>query len=95
MDEYTLSEVCYMNGFANGQNAPIYYATGSMELVRTMSHNLEAVEGEIETLSNSIGWLLTIYEATPNTWDEPRLVSEFEWNDIEHKYVKRNLNLKK
>lgn len=94
MDKYTLSEVCYMNGFTDGQNAPIYYATGSMELVRTMSHDLEAIKGEIEMLPESIGWLLTIYEATPNTWDEPRLIAEFEWNDIEHKYIERNLNLK-
>lgn len=94
MDEYTLSEVCYRNGFIDGQNATIYYATGPMELVCTVSHDLRAIEGEIKQLNNSIGWLLTVYEATPNTWDEPRLVAEYEWNDIEHKYVKRNLNLK-
>lgn len=94
MDKYILSEVCYRNGFADGQSAPIYYVTGPLELVKTMSHELEAVKNEIESLTVCNGWLLTIYEFIPDSWNEPQLITEYVWEANENKYVERNLNLK-
>lgn len=89
MDNYTLSEVCYKNGFAAGQSAPIYIAADPMNLVNSASHSLEAMKNEILILDKAYGWLITIYEIIPDCWRNYNIVAEFEWNYDKNKYVER------
>ena len=37
MDEWTLSEVCYENGFHDGRLSPIYIAIGPLGVIKTMT----------------------------------------------------------
>ena len=92
MNDWTLSEVCYKNGFCDGRMSPIYVAIGPLEVIKTMSHDLEALQGEIET-SGLNGSIIDIYEYLPDTWEKPTLISQYNWSLDKHQYIKRE-NLK-
>ena len=88
MDEQILSEVCYQNGFKDGIISPIYVAIGPLEVIKTMSHDLETLQREIEA-SGLNGSIIDIYEYLPDTWDAPILISQYDWSLEEHRYIKR------
>lgn len=92
MDKWFLSEICYKNGFHDGIMSPIYVAIGPLEVIKTMSHDLEALQGEIKA-SDLNGSIIDIYEYLPDTWNEPTLISQYDWSLKEHRYIKRE-NLK-
>ena len=92
MNDWTLSEVCYKNGFHDGIMSPIYVAIGPLEVIKTISHDLEALQGEIET-SGLNGSIIDIYEYLPDTWEKPTLISQYDWSLDKHQYIKRE-NLK-
>ncbi len=92
VNKKVLSEVYYKNGFFDGAMAPMYIAIGPLEVIKTMSHDLEALQGEIETSSLN-GSIIDIYEYLPNTWEKPTLISQYDWSLEEHRYIKRK-NLK-
>lgn len=90
MDEWTLSEVCYENGFHDGRLSPIYIAIGPLGVIKTMSHDLGALQGEIE-ISKSNGSILDVYEYLSDTWEKPNLVSHYVWSLEEHRYIKEEI----
>lgn len=80
----------YQNGFRDGQAAPIYFATGLMGFIQTMTHSLEALQGEIEGAESPITNSILVYEFTPDTWKTPKFVSAYDWDVEKNKYIKRN-----
>lgn len=80
----------YLNGFKDGQAAPIYFATGLMGFVQTMTHDLEALQGEIEGAASQITNSILIYKFIPNTWEAPKFECAYDWDVEEKKYIKRN-----
>ena len=48
MDEFILSEVCYKNGFKDGQNTPVYVLIGFGELPCTVSHDISFLEALVQ-----------------------------------------------
>ena len=88
MDEWILSEVCYKNGFHDGIMSPIYIAIGPLGVIKTMSHDLGALQGEIEASALN-GSIIDIYEYLPDTWEKPTLICQYDWSLEEHRYIKR------
>lgn len=89
MDNYTLSELCYKNGFAAGQATPIYIAADPTNLVNSVSHSFETMKNEILSLGRAYGWLITVYEVIPDCWRNYNVVAEFEWDYGKSRYIER------
>lgn len=88
MSDSILSEVYYENGFSDGACAPMYVAIGPLNLIKTMSHDFEALCNEIEqsTLNGSI---IDVYEFIPNTWNKSTFMRAYDWSMEERRYIER------
>lgn len=79
----------YQNGFKDGQAAPIYFATGLMGFIQTMTHDLEALQGEIECAASPKTNSILIYKFLPDTWEAPKFICAYDWNVEKKRYIKR------
>ena len=89
MNNQLLCNVYYQNGFKDGQASPIHYATGVMGSIQTMTHSLEALQGEIECAETPKTNSIIIYKFIPDTWEISKFVCAYDWDNDKNKYIKR------
>lgn len=85
MDEFTLSEVCYKNGFKDGQSAPIYLLISKYGICIAASHNKENLEALI-VADCFIDDMLELEKIEPDVLDKVSIERVYNWNYRQHRY---------
>ena len=88
MNEWTLSEVCYKNGFRDGQESDVYIVTNPYGVIYSASHDLDSVITEIEALDDFKTITLSIYSVKPDAWDMANFITSYDWNLKNKRYEK-------
>lgn len=85
MDNFTLSEVCYKNGFKDGQSAPIYILVDSFGICKAVSHSKECLESLMKS-SYFIEDVLYIEKFNPDVIIQGSIEQIYHWNYKTHSY---------
>lgn len=85
MDKFTLSEVCYKNGFKDGQSAPIYILVDNFGLCKAVSHSKESLESLLK-VSYFIEDTLYIEKFNPDVIIQGSNEQAYHWNYKIHSY---------
>lgn len=85
MDEFTLSEVCYKNGFKDGQSALIYVILNRQGRIRAISHDYNYLKSLVEE-SQYFGDVVSIRKYTPDILTDGTLYKGFFWDYTEKQY---------
>lgn len=85
MDEFTLSEVCYKNGFKDGQSTPIYILVDSFGICKAVSHSKECLESLMKS-SYFIEDALYIEKFNPDVITQGSIEQIYHWNYKTHSY---------
>lgn len=85
MDNFTLSEVCYKNGFKDGQSAPIYILVDNFGICKGVSHSKECLESLIKS-SYFIEDALYIEKFNPDVITQGSNEQVYNWNYKTHSY---------
>lgn len=85
MDEFTLSEVCYKNGFKDGQNTPIYILSDNFGITRAVSHSKESLEALLKA-NDFVADALFIEKFNSNEIDQNSVERVYNWNYRKHRY---------
>ncbi len=88
MNEWTLSEVCYKNGFRDGQESDIYIVTNPYGDIYSASHDLDSIITEIDNLTEFKTIILSIYSIKPDIWGMGEFVVSYDWNFKTKRYEK-------
>lgn len=85
MDEFTLSEVCYKNGFKDGQSATIYTFIDLQGRLRAISHDYNCLKSLVEE-SEYFGDVVSIRKYTPDILTTGAAHKCFFWDYKEKQY---------
>lgn len=86
MDEFTLSEVCYKNGFKDGQSAPIYVFLNLQGRIQAISHDFDCLKSLVEK-SEYLGDVVSIKKYTPDILTNGIHSKSFFWDYTEKQYI--------
>lgn len=85
MDEFTLSEICYKNGFKDGQSTPIYVLISKYGICIAASHSKENLEALIAA-DCFIDDMLELQKIEPDALDKVSVEDVYVWDYRKHKY---------